>query len=331
MIAQTIRNGARLAFHRLGGLRVLRWRNRRGLRILMYHRFAAEDVPALERQCAHIRRYYAPLSMPKLVEMLQADEPLPDNAAVVTVDDGHRDFLLNAWPVLRRYEIPATVYLISGFVDGELWPWFDRVLWMFANTPLRSAEIVVTSQRMALDLAESGARDSAGQRIANLLPDLSSAERAEILAELPERLKVTVPAQAPPEYASLSWDDARALAQEQVDFGGHTVTHPILSRMADERQLAWEVSHSKARIEHELGREAVSFCYPNGRPSDVDDAGVEAVKRAGYRVAVLAGGGLNHSCRDRFRLRRVPCGFELSDPYFRQIMAGFRSGKHDAQ
>lgn len=324
MIYHTLRTGARLAFHHLGGLHVLRWRNRRGLRILMYHRFSAADVPALERQCAHLRRYYAPLSMPQVIGMVNRGEPLPGNAAVITVDDGHRDFLLHGWPVLRKYEIPATVYLISGFVDDELWPWFDRVLWMFANTPVPSVELNLDGRPVVLDLTDPRRRADIGQHVANALADLPSDLHAQTMAELPDRLRVSVPAKAPSEFASLSWDDARALAREKVDFGGHTVTHPILSRIPED-QVIWEVSHSKARIEQELGGEVVSFCYPNGYPDDVNDGSVEAVKRAGYAAAVLACGGLNYSFDDRFRLQRVPCGPEQTESWFRQSVAGFRS------
>ena len=326
MIGRTLRKGAQIAFHRLGGLQMVRRRNRRAVRILMYHRFPATQMREFERQCAHIRRHYVPLSMPRLVELLRSGEPLPKNAVVLTVDDGHRDFLLNAMPVLRRYGLPATVYLISGFVDGELWPWFDRVLWIFANTPLRALDLALGDRRLTLDLTDP----EAGQHVASAMADLSAEAHARVLDELPGRLRVKVPAVAPTEYASLSWEDARTLAREQIDFGGHTVTHPILARVADTQQLAWEVTHSKARIEQELGREAVSFCYPNGRLRDVTDAGVEAVKRAGYQVAVLARGGLNRSWDDRFRLRRVPCGVDLPNDYFRQILAGFRDNQDGA-
>ena len=326
MIARTIRKVGQSAFHRMGGLDVVRWRNRGAVRILMYHRFPDAGMAEFERQCAHLRRHYVPLSMPQLAEILRRDEPLPANAVILTVDDGHRDFLLNAFPVLRRYGIPATVYLISGFVDGTLWPWFDRVPWMFAHTPLRSVEMPIGDRRLTLDLTDP----ETGQCVADMMAELSAELHAEMLDELPGRLQVKVPATAPPEHASLNWDDARALSRDQIDFGGHTVTHPILARIADPQQLAWEIAHSKQRIEQELGREAVSFCYPNGRLRDVSDAGVEAVKSAGYRLAVLSGGGLNRSWEDRFRLRRVPCGLDLPDAYFRQIVAGFRDNQGDA-
>src|SRR5260370_27746941 len=117
--ASTLKHVARVAFHKAGGVPMARWIHRKGLRILMYHRFSDRD--ALARQCAHLRAHYAPVSMAQVAAWLEHGAALPQNALAITVDDGYRDFYQVAYPVFREHAIPATVYLVSEFLDRKLW------------------------------------------------------------------------------------------------------------------------------------------------------------------------------------------------------------------
>src|SRR5438094_716043 len=94
---------ARTLLHRAGGLSGARCWNRGAYRILMYHDFPA--IPglqeALAKQCAHIARHYELVSMTDIGRYLREGKPLPKNALAVTVDDGHRDFFLNGYPVFQ--------------------------------------------------------------------------------------------------------------------------------------------------------------------------------------------------------------------------------------
>ena len=102
-----IKSLARRAFHTSGAVRAVRWFHRKRMRILMYHRFSDRD--ALVTQCAHIRANYQPVSLTQAADWLLCGGGWPDNAIVVTVDDGYRDFYEVAYPVFREYGIPAVV------------------------------------------------------------------------------------------------------------------------------------------------------------------------------------------------------------------------------
>jgi hypothetical protein len=88
-----------------------------------------------------------------------------------------------------------------------------------------------------------------------------------------------------------------------IDFGGHTVTHPFLSRLSREDAF-WEVSECKRRIETELQRPVETFAYPNGRKKDYEPWDSEIMRGAGYRAAVTTTWGMNHSSTDPMQLRR---------------------------
>ena len=65
--------------------------------------------------------------MKQVAAALHGGEPLPPKAVAITVDDGYRDFLLRAYPVFHEFEIPATVFLVSDFIDGTGMLWWDRL------------------------------------------------------------------------------------------------------------------------------------------------------------------------------------------------------------
>jgi peptidoglycan/xylan/chitin deacetylase (PgdA/CDA1 family) len=291
-----IKVAAKAVLHRAGGIKVFRAIHTRQLRILMYHRFPADRV-GLEAQCEHIRRYYQPVTLDDWVR-----GELPANAIAVTVDDGYRDFLLYGWPVLKSYGIPATVYLVSGFVNQELWLWVDQVRY----------------------LVERSGKGSVAE-IHERMQTVSNDERLAMMAALPAEFGIELPERVPEEFAPLTWDEVRKLAAEGVTFGAHTHTHPILSRISSRAQLEDEVKGSKIHIEKELGSAVNHFCYPNGTARDISEDAVAAVKNAGFRTAVTTEPGLNGKGEDPLRLSRQGVGPFVEKQYFAEVLAGVRN------
>jgi peptidoglycan/xylan/chitin deacetylase (PgdA/CDA1 family) len=104
-----------------------------------------------------------------------------------------------------------------------------------------------------------------------------------------------------------------------VEFGAHSKSHPILPLVEDEALVEEEIGGSKARVEQELGRPAIHFCHPNG---DYDDAIVGMVARRGFQTAVVVDAGLNAPAANPYRLQRLSVDCDLSDEYFRELLAG---------
>jgi len=317
-----LKRAARIAFHRGGGLELARWRTRGALRILMYHRFS--DRAALARQCDYLRERYHPVAMSDVAEWLQGGRNLPSYAVAVTVDDGYRDFEQVAFPVFAEYRIPVTVYLVTDFMDGKLWLWFDRVQYVFRHAQAASAAIDVPGgPALHFDLGSVSSRSAAGQQVADLAATFSEADRLRLVSDLPGLLHVEIPEEPPPDYQPLSWDAVRALAASGVEFGAHTRTHPILSALASADELRDEIAGSQARIAAELGKPVIHFCYPNGKMRDIGSAAVEAVRAAGFQTAVTAEPGLNRAGQDALLLRRTGADPSHPETYFRQCLTGF--------
>ena len=121
------KKAARVVLHKMGGLAVLRSRHRREFGVLMFHSFSERNQINVEAICAHIVRHFEPVSLSAILDALDGLKALPDNAITVTVDDGYRNFLLHGHPIFRRNRIPATIYAVAGFSDGQLWLWPDQI------------------------------------------------------------------------------------------------------------------------------------------------------------------------------------------------------------
>ena len=105
----------------------------------------------------------------------------------------------------------------------------------------------------------------------------------------------------------LDWAEMRGMTKAGIDFGSHTCSHPILTRIPPGK-LEHEVADSKRAIEANLGLPCVFFAYPNGRPADCPERIGELLERHGYAAACANVHGFNDAATDRMMLRRLPIG-----------------------
>jgi peptidoglycan/xylan/chitin deacetylase (PgdA/CDA1 family) len=319
------KQAARTFLHDAGGLIGVRHWNRHSFRILMYHTFPSipGEHEALAKQCAHMVRYYHPVSLTDIHRSLRDGVPLPPNSLAVTVDDGYHDFLTNAYPVFKDYKIPVTVFLISGFLDGHLWLWWDQVRYLITHSPRNSFAWAPPGRpTMHCSLETAAEREMAIIKTTETMKNVPNAVREEVLLRLPNFLGGYLPTDPPPAMTPLSWSEVRQLAGEGVEFGAHTVTHPILSRIERLDALFHEITQSKNRIEHELNREVAHFCYPNGRGQDFNEQTLRVVKQCGFRTASTTLKGLNGRGANAYELKRFGVWPTMPELYFAEMLAG---------
>ena len=116
----------------------------------------------------------------------------------------------------------------------------------------------------------------------------------------------------------MTWQQVREMAAAGMEFGSHTVTHPVLPQVSDE-DLAWELVWSRRTLEQHLQRGCKAFCYPMG----LADARMEtAAVEAGYDFGVGYLPGINaYGDMRRFLLRRLHVERYTSEPYFEAMLA----------
>jgi peptidoglycan/xylan/chitin deacetylase (PgdA/CDA1 family) len=314
---------------RMGYLRARQLVRRHQALILMFHRFGdgtrgdPQGLPI--KRFAQYMRYltarYRVVSLRELVHDLERGGP-GINTAAVTIDDGYDDVFSLAAPVLRRYGIPASIFVVSGFAAGRLWPWPDHFRFVFeraARGPVRFKHRATVN---TIDIRDERDRRRYEEQWREYAKTLPAAEREDLLAAIAEAYKIDVPATAPAEFRSISWTALRALAAEGFDIGGHTRSHPILSRIESAR-LRDEIHGCKEEIEAELRQPVSYFAYPNGRREDYTQEAVSAVSKAGYAAALTAIPGNNTRATPRLELLRIPAGTD-SLARFAQAISGIK-------
>ncbi len=287
-----------------------RRRHRRGdfrLYVLEYHEVAAgverEGTVSTERFRRHLRylkRRFRIETLASAAARLEAGG-LDRDLAVITFDDGYAGNYRAAWPVLRAEEIPATVFLTTGFLDGaELW--FD-----FARRALDAARrtppaVEPTAADLLRDALGSWPPAEPVERVMRRLKYRPPAQRDRALAALRDAGMALAPAARP-----LAWEQAREMMAGGVELGCHTVSHPILSTLEPAAQEA-EIRGSRRRIAEAVGREPQTIAYPNGSARDYDRHTVEILRRADFRAACTTRRGSNRPGCDRLTLKRIGIG-----------------------
>lgn len=321
-----IKPAIRTAVHSLGGIHLFRRRNSSALRILMYHGFP-EDQCALRKQCEHIRRFYQPVSMAQVSAAIHDGASLAQHAIAVTIDDGYRDFLVNAHPVFRDFDIPTTVFLVADFLDRKSWLWWNEIEYAFEHTKKTRLEFEAPGLAANSLLETPEHRWRHARAFAEALTTVTNSRRLAETARVLAALQVEMPARMPARCEPMSWDEVRQIQTKNVEFGAHTKTHPILSSLEDPRDIADEIRGSKARVEEELGRPVIHFCYPNGKPADIGPEALRITRECGFKTAVTTEPGMNriHNGVDPLQLRRIGVAPDNPAAYFAELLAGVRT------
>jgi peptidoglycan/xylan/chitin deacetylase (PgdA/CDA1 family) len=305
-----------------------RWLHRKKATVLFYHRFDPRHAEQFRWQCDYLHKHHRVISMRELTQLLRGGDSPPPNAVVLTIDDGHRDFYTCAFPILREYRFAATMYLPTSFLDraeGREWLWFDRFNYAFRHSPLSHPEIpplAPDAPPLCLRLDSASARAAAATRVATAAQWFSAADRDVYCDRVAAALEVRIPPTPPEEFEPLTWDEVRIMARSGMEFGGHTVTHPILTTIQTSEELEFEISQCKRRIEQELQAHVAHFAYPSGQADEIPATAKQAVERAGFETAATTLCGQVGPGDDRLFLRRIGSAPDVPPLWFQRCAAG---------
>jgi peptidoglycan/xylan/chitin deacetylase (PgdA/CDA1 family) len=295
--------------------------------IVMYHGVTDQVLPvpswcqlpaaAFGEQIEYLARHYTLLPLREIVDRMERRLPLPSRPAAVTFDDGFRNVLSTALPVLQRHQVPATVFLVTGLVGTRQPAWPDRLFLTVADYPDQRLEW----QGRTWELRNPLDRLNAYRDLASQLKRLPGVQKEEELRQLTEHLGGYPMVTGDSPLATLDWDEVDQLAHTGlIDFGSHTHTHPILSRCTAATQEA-ELRTSRDLLRERLGR-ADLFAYPNGGADDFTPETRQLLSDLGYRAAVSTISGLNTLNTDPYGLRRVAVGHDTTLSQFALGLTG---------
>lgn len=312
--------------YNIGGFAPFHLANRRQLLVLMYHRFSREPHPykiSAGEFAAHLEylsKHNRVLSLSEAVENLKNEKPLPPNAAVITIDDGYADAYDVAFPILKKFEMPAVVYAVTNFLDEKCWLWTDLMRYILHETKAANLNVEIENGKKIEAKLNGGIDKPELAALINRRLKLLTDERKDLkIKEIAEKLKVKIPELPTRDYAPMTWAQAAEMDANAVNIESHTVSHPILTNINQSR-LDEELINSKRRLEEKLNRKIEHFCYPNGNLN----ANVrQSVEKAGYNSAVTTDYGFNGRQANKFTLNRIDAASPIEK--FAQSASGFEA------
>lgn len=327
--------------HRLGLLRIWMWLTRKRVVILTLHGTMQptaqnswvplrEQFPPskLREALSTLSRYYRFVSLEDAVAMLSGKKALRTSSIAITFDDGYRNNLTQALPILKEFQAPATLFLATGHVEEQRPYWCDRLDFALQQVPMQNREVSVGGQTFKYsgssrpELQEFYACVRRAAKSADYSDDQMRAELESLAATLEAESGVSLKDNlANDEWAGvLSWEEVLAAATDPlVEFGGHTVDHVLLQRTSL-RNAQFQIRESKQAVERAIGKPCRYFAYPSG---SYDPTIASVVKECGYEAAVTSDAGVAEVGDDLFSLRRISLSTYQTEAELLATVSGF--------
>src|SRR2546422_3909083 len=291
------------------------------LRVLTYHRvadpkdglalnpFLISATPAtFARQMRYLAEHYHVVAMEDVLRAVEQGVHLPSRSILLTFDNAYCDFGEIAWPILKRYRLPVTLFVPTAYPEHPDWAfWWDRLYRAVAYTSLTELHDTPL-ETLPLDTASH--RQDSLRKMQDYVKTFPHQEAMVLVDEICARLGEKQTDQ----MSVLNWDQLRQLAKEGVTLGAHTRTHPIMTQLPS-AQIYEEIVGAQQDLKREVGNVLPIFSYPSGSH---DDVVVSILKKEGFLLAFTTLDGQNDlNSADLLRLRRTNISRRTSLPIFR--------------
>ncbi len=260
------------------------------------------DADSFRSQLRWLKQHLAPTDLAGLRRYYKGEWTERKPPVLITFDDGYRNNLIVAAPILREEAVPALFFLTTGYVGTTRVLWNDEVRVRVLHWP--EPEITMPSGGQSAVPPELHVRRAFADKVNEACKRLTEGRLVEYLRFLRGKTPSVEVMDDPEARAFLSWDEARELAGMGFEIGSHTMEHTILSRMTRAR-VAAELRESKAAIERELQQPCSAIAYPNGSARDVNETVFEEVRTAGYDWAFMTTPVWQKAGGDPHRIPRI--------------------------
>ncbi len=305
--------------------------------VLTYHRIAtpgpsnpfydptvSATSESLRAQMAMLRDRFRVVPAERLIDPPDSADPRP--LAAVTFDDGCRDNFTAALPVLREFEIPATFFIPTDYLERPRLPWWDHVAFVVKATRLERFTIPRAPDDPApivVDLTDHD-RSAAIMGLIRPILDGEVADRDGFLKRLEDRAQVDVDSRILGRDLFMSWSHLKAMAAEGHAIGSHAHSHVALGTLSD-HDARRELALSRSILEAAVNRPVRAVAYPYGWPGAVSDRTFRLAAAVGYRVGFTAFEGAVRPGLDPLSLPRLNVGGGDSPPLLRARAALWRT------
>ena len=292
------------------------------LTILLYHgvtkekregiiNYQGKHISDLEfyEQMKFVKEFCTPLDIDEWIEIKEDKKNIPPYPTLITFDDGFKNNLEVASPILEDFSVPTTFYLSSGMINSDLMFWVD-IVEQCLNLSDRRAIKLKLEEEVEFNIGSLEGKLKALLDIKKWCKSQKDLEKERVIKDLIQQTEVEPDKDKHPNYQTLNWDEVKQLnSKELFTIGGHTHTHTILSSLTD-NQLDFQISKCINEISKNLNMNLRHFSYPEGQSNHFNERVIEILKEKNIICCPTAMYGFNDFDEDLFHLKRVMVGFE---------------------
>ena len=289
--------------------------------ILMYHGFTDQKksqgienyhgkhlyVEKFEEQISYLKRHYNIISLARLVDAYKNGTELPLRSVLITFDDGYASNYHLAYPVLKKYQAVAAIFIATDFVGKKYFLWVDRIEYCITQTAQKELRINFEDKECVYSLATDALKKKTNSEIKKKLKKMSAQDCASIVNAIESKLqaKLSFNSSVPAMYLPITPAQIKEMVDSNlVTIGSHTSSHVIMTACSIE-EMRTELEKSKMRLEKITGRPCKLFSYPNGELRDFNNDSKRILKDKGFRCALTTVVGVNNFLDDIFELKRL--------------------------
>ena len=286
--------------------------------ILMYHRIVSpeerdflfknssvhHDLTSLNNELSFLAKWVNVISMDDLVQHIVERKPFSKPTVVLTFDDGYRDNYDLAFPLLKQYSMPATIYVTTGLTGTSEKIWTDQIEFALLSTESTVLQFPDIFGDQALGISTHYQKCSANIKISKILKKMKDEEKKLLINKLYRSLSLDPIGMYKTERTMLNEAELLEMSNHGIDFGAHTDSHPILPLQSIE-MAKQELEKSKHKLERILGRQVKHFAIPNGKAKDFSESLKKHAVELGFESIATTEYGCVTSTSDQFFLRRT--------------------------
>ena len=313
-----------------------RRKDSKGLIVLTYHRIANEpdlddplkvSLSTFEQQILYLKRNFRIISGEEFAAIIKREGPFPENACLITFDDGWKDNYTNAFPILKKYDVPAIVFVSTDYVGTNRIFWHEQLALAFMVLPDKM-DIGVFKDRLSrwpkpvlnkIELIAIRPRRFRRPMINELTEYLKGFGEEKNISLAQELDELFLAGQKDKPASMLSWGEIVEMSRANIEIGSHGKSHSILTGI-DESGVRGELIESRSVIEERTGGPVNFLAYPNG---NFTGAIKRITQEAGYLASFTCQPGVNKAQTDPFELLRQHVHEDLSLGFDGQFSESF--------
>ena len=278
-------------------------------RVVMFHGVGGTDCPVdiFESQMKYLRRNFNVIPLQEALTIAGDAVRNFNSEIILTFDDGLRNNYTIAYPILLRYELPATFFVCPGLIESRTWQWAYEMEQRLLGCHLNRLNQIC--EQLGIGEQERKGNNGSGvvETIIELMKTMDNDRRIRsehFIRSLTPDYKTTK--RQHDLYDTMSWDELQSMDPELITIGSHTVHHQLLTRIPSE-EIQYQIKESKQWLQRRLKRPVDFFCYPNGDY----DASIAHVVAQNYKAAVTTKSGYFTKGDDVYEINRIPAADTL--------------------